>query len=158
MSRADEMIDPEDPGGAHLHSVHVADEQDEATDLPGLELAARGALRALRVRPGVELSVALVTPQAIADLKGRYYGEPAATDVLAFPMDGPGGPVLGDVVICPAVARRQARALGRSPEEELATLVVHGILHLLGREHTSPAQEIEMYREERRILAAVGAP
>lgn len=146
------MSDPEDPGGGP-YPVAVADEQDLPVDAASLRHFAVAALRALGVPESTELSIALVSPEAIADLKGRYYGEAAATDVLSFPMDGPEGPVIGDVVICPAVARRQARGLGRTYEEEMALLLVHGILHLAGRDHATASDEIEMRREERRILA-----
>jgi probable rRNA maturation factor len=64
--------------------------------------------------------------------------------------------VLGDVVLCPAVAEAQARTLGRRIDHELAHLLVHGILHLLGREHGDPLSERAMAREERQILSALG--
>jgi probable rRNA maturation factor len=145
------MSDPEDPGGGP-YSVAVADEQDLPVDAASLRHFAVAALRSLDLPESAELSVALVSPEAIKELKGRFYGEAAVTDVLSFPMDGPEGPMIGDVVICPAVARRQARGLGRTYEEEMALLLVHGILHLAGRDHATPADEIEMRIEERRIL------
>jgi probable rRNA maturation factor len=145
------MSDPEDPGGGP-YVVEVADEQDLPVDAASLRHFAITALGALDIPATSELSIALVSPETIADLKGRYYGEAAPTDVLSFPMDGPEGPVIGDVVICPSVARRQARGLGRTYEEEMALLLVHGILHLAGRDHATPEEEIAMRREERRIL------
>lgn len=150
------MSDPEDPGGGPLrHPVLLADEQDLPVDTAALERVARRALAWLGVPPATELSIGLVTPDAIAQLKARSFGEGAATDVLSFPMDGAGGPVLGDVVICPAVAARQARGLGRSLGDEMALLLVHGILHLLGRDHETPAGELAMRAEEQRVLAGV---
>jgi probable rRNA maturation factor len=146
------MSDPEDPGG-EPYAVAVADEQDLPVDAASLRHFALAALRTLDIPSDAELSIALVSPEAIADLKGRYYGEAVTTDVLSFPMDGPEGPVIGDVVICPAVARRQARGLGRTFQEEMALLLVHGILHLVGRDHATPEDEIAMRNEERRILS-----
>lgn len=145
------MSDPEDPGG-EPYTVWVTDEQDLPVEEAPLRHVATTALRTIGFPPGSELSIALVSPEVIADLKGRYYGEAAATDVLSFPMDGLDGPVIGDVVICAAVARRQARGLGRTFGEEMALLLVHGVLHLAGRDHATPADEVAMRREEQRIL------
>lgn len=144
------MNDPEDPGAAGEHLVEIADEQPLALDLPAIERIASHALSSLQMRG--ELSLALVTAGQIAELKGSYYGEHAATDVLSFPMDGPLGPVIGDVIVCPEVAERQARALGRPLIEEIRQLVVHGILHLSGRDHAEPREEIAMATAERSIL------
>ena len=67
-----------------------------------------------------------------------------ATDVLSFPGErGPEGVHLGDIVICPAVARDQARRLGHSPERELRTLLLHGVLHCLGHDHETDDGEME---------------
>src|ERR671911_26902 len=117
-------------------------------------LAVRDVLSEERVPEEAELSVIFVDEQAITDLNERFLGGSGATDVLAFPMDddvvlggrqpdqggrGPGSPsepgdppiVLGDVVVCPRVAARQARERGLPESDELALLVVHGVLHLL---------------------------
>ena len=144
------MNDPEDPGPAGDYLVEIADEQSTAVDLSVLQRIASHTLTSLRMRG--ELSLALVTPERIADLKGQYYGEQASTDVLSFPMDGPQGPVIGDVIVCPEVAARQARALGRPLMDEIVQLVVHGILHLNGRDHATPQDEIAMAADERAIL------
>src|SRR5918995_30117 len=117
-------------------------------------LAVRDVLSEERVPEEAELSVIFVDEQAITDLNERFLGGSGATDVLAFPMDddvvlggrqpdqggrGPGSPsepgdppvVLGDVVVCPQLAARQARERGLPESDELALLVVHGVLHLL---------------------------
>jgi probable rRNA maturation factor len=91
-------------------------------------------------RLGIErasVGLLIVGPQAMADVNGEHRGKPEPTDVLAFPIDGEGGPgalaawsdagpapELGDIVICPDLA-----------EEPLTTLAVHGLLHLLGHDH-----------------------
>jgi probable rRNA maturation factor len=82
--------------------------------------------------------------------------------VLTFPIDDPADPmpgplVLGDVVLCPAVAAEQARASGHTLTDELALLLVHGILHALGRDHADPAAERAMFDEQARILTAIAA-
>ena len=155
------MSDPEDPGGSPS-TVAVEDEQDVAVDTAALGRAAGRALEALRVPPLAELSVNLVDLARIVELKEQAFGVRAPTDVLAFPIDDPDHPspgplVLGDVVICPAVAERQARALGRAFEDEMLHLLVHGILHLLGRDHDDVTSERAMAGEQRDLLALLEA-
>ncbi len=124
-----------------------------------------------------ELSLVFVDPQTIADLNERFLGGDGPTDVLAFPMDddvppggrqpdqggrGPGTPTdpnegdpptqLGDVVVCPAVARAQAAEHGTSLDDELALLVVHGVLHLLDYDHAEPDEQAIMRRREQELL------
>ncbi len=97
------------------------------------------------------LGVRLVTRREIAELNGRYRGRPVPTDVLSFPGEaGPEGVHLGDIVICPAVARRQARQLGHSAEKELKTLLLHGVLHCLGHDHETDDGEMERLEERLR--------
>jgi probable rRNA maturation factor len=138
-----------------MMAVLVSDEQTAvALDLPRCARLARLALAEERV----------------PDDAG-----PAATDVLAFPIDedalpggrrpdvggrGPGSPpepedppvILGDVVICPTVAARQAPEHDTSFDDELALLVVHGILHLLNYDHAEEREAETMRRRERELL------
>lgn len=157
------MSDPDDPGGSAGSPVILADEQDAVeADAGALVALAEHALLVLEAPTGAELSVTLVDEARIAELKGRYLGRPEPTDVLSFPVDEPGraspGPVvLGEVAICPAFARRQSAGLGRGMDEELALLLVHGILHLLGRDHDEPDAERAMSAEERRVMASFRA-
>ncbi len=96
------------------------------------------------------LAVRLVSRREIAHLNGRYRGRPEPTDVLSFPGEtSPEGRHLGDIVICPAVARAQARLAGHSPEDELKTLLLHGVLHCLGHDHETDDGRME--RLERRL-------
>ena len=150
------MSEQDDPGGAPAR-VQIADEQERPVDTASLERVATRALDEAKVPPGHSLSIALVSVERITDLKGRFYGEPKATDVLSFPMDpidAPAPATLGDVVICVDVAVRQAAGLGRSSQDEIEYLLVHGVLHLVGYDHETPADEVAMAREERRILRA----
>jgi probable rRNA maturation factor len=142
-------------------AVHAADEQDETrvdagrwADLAGRVLDAEG------VPPGAEMTLLFVDEARMAELNALHLGVEGPTDVLSFPIDEVGGgphreapfeatvegqPVLvGDVVVCPAVARRQAAEHDETYEDEVALLVVHGVLHLLGHDHAEP--------EERRIM------
>lgn len=101
--------------------------------------------------PGVDsLGVRLVTRRESAELNGRYRGRERPTDVLSFPGEtSPEGRHLGDIVICPAVARGQARRAGHSPEVELKTLLLHGVLHCLGHDHETDDGSME--RLEQRL-------
>jgi probable rRNA maturation factor len=124
----------------------------------------------------VEMSLMFVDMQTIAELNERFLGATGPTDVLSFPMDeelppsgrqpdqggrGPGSPadigdppaLLGDVVVCPAVAARQAAERGVTSDDELALLIVHGVLHLLDYDHAEPDDAAVMRRREQELLA-----
>jgi probable rRNA maturation factor len=92
----------------------------------------------------------------MASLKEKWLGEPGPTDVLAFPMDDqvPDDEpyVLGDIVICPDVAREQAADVGDKVGDEIDLLLVHGFLHLLGYDHVRPQDARSMRHRERKIL------
>jgi probable rRNA maturation factor len=157
--------------------VFGADEQDSVpVDVLRFVQLAQLVLDAERVPPDAEVSVIFVDEQSIADLNERFLGVVAPTDVLAFPLDddiAPGGRhpddggrgpgalsepsdppiVLGDVVICPAVAARNAEQQGNAVDDELMLLVVHGVLHLLEYDHVEPAETERMQRRERELLA-----
>lgn len=112
------------------------------------------------VQAAAELSLALVDVVEMAELNERYRGIAAATDVLSFPCDDPcpvqsDEPVtLGDVVIAPEVAEKQAHELGHTVEEELNLLVIHGILHLLGYDHESDEDATVMQARQVALLEA----
>jgi probable rRNA maturation factor len=144
-------------------SVEIANESGISVDEASIVSVARFALSAMEVDPLAELSVLLVDPDAMAELHERWMDLPGPTDVMAFPMDEmdgarrPDAPtagptLLGDVVLCPAVAREQARQAGHSLQEELHLLTVHGVLHLLGYHHDEPEEEREMFALQRQIL------
>jgi len=162
-------------------SVFGADEQrDVVVDVPRWVRLAQLVLEAERVPerfgPAAEMSLLFVDEQTIAELNERFLGADGPTDVLAFPMDddvvlggrqpdqggrGPGAPaeageapsLIGDVVVCPRVAAAQAPEHGWTTEEELALLVVHGVLHLLNYDHAEPREHAAMQRRERELLA-----
>lgn len=142
-------------------SVEVNNES--GAPAPEREIAelARSVMDAMRVHPQAELSVLLVDADAMERLHLQWMDEPGPTDVLSFPMDElrpgredtePRPGVLGDVVLCPQVARRQAATAGHSTAEELLLLTTHGILHLLGFDHAEPEEEKEMFALQRKLL------
>jgi rRNA maturation RNase YbeY len=110
--------------------------------------------------PEAQLSVLLVGDRRMRRLNQLYRGRDYPTDVLAFPMreaGGPASPLLGDVVISLPQAIRQAEGDGHSLDHELATLLIHGTLHLLGYDHERGGREAErMRRKERAIMRQVG--
>ena len=110
---------------------------------------------------GAELAILFVDEPAMEQLHIQWMDEPGPTDVLSFPMDElrpgtPGSPtpagLLGDIVVCPSVATRQAAAAGHSAEEEMLLLTTHGILHLLGYDHAEPDEEREMFGLQTELL------
>ena len=91
-----------------------------------------------------ELTVRLTGDRELRRLNRRFLGEDLATDVLSFPSGEPGGSYLGDLALSWPAVTRQAAAAGHSNEVEAALLAVHGLLHLLGWDHATPAEEAEM--------------
>jgi probable rRNA maturation factor len=164
--------------------VFAADEQSErAIDIVRWVKLARDVLDAQGVKEDVEVSLLFVDEASIAELHERFLGTAGPTDVLAFPIDeepelggrspdeggtGPGGGLpsdegdapllLGDVVVCPTVAERNAQEHGVSLDDEVALLVVHGLLHLLGMDHGEDREAESMERRERELLARFYRP
>ncbi len=124
-------------------------------------------LAAEGVAPGAQVGLSFVAPDAMAALNVTHMGADGPTDVLAFPVDGldaagsadPGPPgVVGDVVVCPAVAATNAPGHAGRDEDETALLVVHGALHLLGHDHAEADERARMQARERALLAALHGP
>ena len=135
-------------------NVFVANEQPVAVDEIRLSAVASHTLEVEEVDEEAELSILLVAPDHIRRLNKRFAGDAYATDVLAFPMmeKEEGEYLLGDVVICPAVAARNAEKLGHPLAQELDTLVVHGTLHLLGYDHQGQQDKALMDKKQQEIL------
>lgn len=141
-------------------AVFLTDEQSDPVDAADLVEVARFVLSKQRVPDEMEVALLLVDEDTIAGLNRQHMGKDGPTDVLAFPIDEPGetppGPpaILGDVVLCPAVAASQATERGKSAHDELQLLTVHGILHLLGMDHADPVGEAQMFGLTDELLAA----
>ncbi len=116
-----------------------------------LRHAAQLPLRSGR-RERRSLTIVLLPSKEMARLNWQFLRHRGPTDVLAFP-EGERG-LLGEIAVSPAVARRQARALGIPWKEELARHVVHGCLHLMGYDDHSPQEKKRMWRRQERILAS----
>ena len=134
--------------------VFLANEQELAVDERRLAALARHVLVSEEVDGSAELSVLFVTSDHIKQLNSRFAGENHPTDVLAFPMmeEEDGALLLGDVVVCPAVAEKNASQLGHAVDVELEALVVHGTLHLLGYDHQGEEDKAKM---DQRMIAVL---
>lgn len=144
-----------------MPSIQLTSHRDpEPLDLVAFERLAAFVLVREEVAVEAELSIAVIGIEEMAELNLRYRGIEGPTDVLSFGCDDPclvdsDEPVtLGDVVIAPEVAERQAAEYGHTVEEELNLLLVHGILHLLGYTHDEDEDAEAMQARERRILEA----
>ena len=160
------MADPPSPTGVGTATVVCSDEQDDvAVDASRWSALATAVLAAEGVSG--ELTLTFVDPSEIASLNAEHMGVSGPTDVLAFPLDGAaaggadgggdGAPpaLLGDIVVCPAIAAAAAPEHGGSVDDELALLVVHGVLHVLGHDHSEPFAAASMREHERRLLSAL---
>ncbi len=149
-------------------NIIVSDEQDDPLPLERVLPLAEQVLEAEGVTPDAEVAIVFVDEDAIAGYNERYMGRSGPTDVLSFPVhdaepgtppvpEAPGVPLaLGDVFIAPAVVRRNAERHGVDFVDELALMVVHGLLHLLGWDHQEDEEAERMEAEERKLLAAAG--
>jgi len=138
--------------------VVVADEQgDVAVDVDRWQRLATAVIGDEGSRG--ELTLTFVDGEEMNALNAEHMGVDGPTDVLSFPLDATdaevpdGVPVLlGDVVVCPVVAAEQAPQHAGTLDDELALLVVHGVLHVLGHDHATPAETEVMQARERELL------
>lgn len=142
-------------------SVDLLNETDISVNELELIACARYVMGQMRVHPQADLCITLVDEAAMETLHVQWMDLPGPTDVMSFPMDElrpgregrePQEGVLGDIVLCPTVAARQAAEAGHAPEEELLLLTTHGVLHLLGFDHAEPEDEKEMFELQRQLL------
>lgn len=112
-------------------------------------------------REDAELCLRVVDEAEMRQLNARYRGKDYPTNVLSFRAELPRGvklPLLGDIVLCAGVVRREAKEQRKPERAHWAHMVVHGTLHLLGLDHQRPRQASHMETQERRILGAMGLP
>jgi probable rRNA maturation factor len=149
-------------------SVFLADEQGEAVDLLQLRHLAELVLSEEGYSDETEVTVLLVSDDEMASYNERFLDRAGPTDVLAFPVEelmpgvvpdrDPAGPplVLGDVIVAPAYVSRQAADSEVGFADEMALMVAHGILHLLGYDHIEDDDAEMMERRETELLSLVG--
>ncbi|MEY4262522.1 MAG: hypothetical protein RLY88_230 [Actinomycetota bacterium] len=142
-------------------TIEINNESEISVDEQRVLRLASHALDRLHIHPNAELAIQFVDEATMEHLHIQWMDEPGPTDVLSFPMDElrpgteaeltPAG-LLGDIVVCPAVAIVQAEAAGHEPINEILLLTTHGILHLLGFDHAEPDEEKEMFGLQKSIL------
>ena len=142
-------------------SIDVLNESDFALDEMELVACSRYVMGEMKVHPQADLCIKLVEEPVMEVLHRQWMDLPGPTDVMSFPMDElrpgrdgqePADGVLGDIVLCPSVAGRQAVEAGHATEEELLLLLTHGILHLLGYDHADAETKREMFDLQRTLL------
>ncbi len=140
--------------------VTMNDQDDAVVDIAAWEALARQVLQDEGIGPEAELNLTFVSTDEMTSLNESHMDKVGPTDVLSFPLeDDPlgievvladGQPrLLGDVVICPMVVHAQAP---ESPVDEMALMVVHGVLHILGMDHQVDQEAEEMQAAEQRHL------
>ena len=142
-------------------TTEVINETTTVIDAAEFADLADHVLTSMHVSPAAELNIMFIDPEPMEELHVRWLDLPGPTDVMSFPMDElrPGTPdhetpagTLGDIVICPQVAAKQALQAGHSAVEEMLLLTTHGILHLLGYDHAEPQEKEEMFALQRTLL------
>lgn len=121
-------------------------------------------LSEMDVHPDAEVTISIVDIPTMSELHLRWMDLEGPTDVLSFPMDEltpgmgrpdapePGPAMLGDIILCPEFAEKQAERAGHDLGHELCLLTAHGCLHLLGYDHVEPTQEQEMFALQNELL------
>ena len=142
-------------------SIELSNESAIEVDTLRVQRLATFVRDELKLHPMVDVGIIFVDEAPMEDLHIKWMDEPGPTDVLSFPMDelrpgseevpSPEG-VLGDIVVCPQVAAKQAQVAGHDPINEILLLVTHGMLHLVGFDHATPSEEQEMFSLQRSLL------
>ncbi|MDP6637171.1 MAG: rRNA maturation RNase YbeY [Phycisphaerae bacterium] len=101
-----------------------------------------------------EVDIAIVTSRRIAALNRRYLKHAGATDVLSFSLFDPGSGPIAQIIVCADLAVREARARGIGPQRELMLYIVHGLLHVMGYDDTTPQAAEKMYARQEQLLEA----
>jgi probable rRNA maturation factor len=137
-------------------SIELTNNSSATANENEIQSVAAFALEKMGIHPDSDLSITLVDEEEMENLHIEWMDLPGPTDVLSFPMDelkpfsaakGPG--IIGDIVLCPNFAAKQAKS---TVEAELALLTIHGVLHLLGFDHAEKAEEKEMFELQEKIL------
>ncbi|CAB4732086.1 unannotated protein [freshwater metagenome] len=137
--------------------IEIANNSGVACDEDQIVDVASFALDKMGIHPDSDLSITLVDEDEITKLHVQWMDLPGPTDVLSFPMDelkpfsasdGPG--IVGDIVICPQFAEKQA--IKHSTADEISLLTVHGVLHLLGFDHAEPEEHKVMFALQDKVL------
>nr|WP_314433411.1 rRNA maturation RNase YbeY [uncultured Brevundimonas sp.] len=137
--------------------IEIEVEADDWTGaLPEVNAVVEHAANAALGRIEGDIVVLLTDDAAVRELNGRFRDKDRPTNVLSFPAPESAAPHLGDIVLAYGVCADEAVAQNKTLADHLSHLIVHGVLHLLGRDHEDDAEAEEMEAEEREILAGIG--
>jgi probable rRNA maturation factor len=130
-------------------TIEITNKSGELVPTEGVRDLLQSSLIELKLNPDCEVNLVFVDVAEMTELHIKWMDEGGPTDVLSFPMDMPGDAdeavTLGDIVISPTVAAQQAATAGHSADHEIFILAAHGLLHILGYDHASAADEKVMF-------------
>ena len=141
--------------------IEVDNSSDFSIDEVNVKIYITQMLKFLKVNTKSNVSVLFVNEDEMTKQHVRWMNEPGPTDVMSFPMDDillqdfklrKKQAILGDIIICPAVALKDSKEQGLNPAYHLVFLLAHGILHLLGQDHQEDSQRIVMQKREQGIM------
>ena len=139
-------------------TIEITNKSGELVPTESVRTLLQNSLVELKLNPECEVNLVFVDVAEMTELHIKWMDEGGPTDVLSFPMDemkpfsaskGPG--IIGDIVICPQFAAKQA--VSHSAEEEISLLTVHGVLHLLGFDHAEEEEHKVMFGLQEKTLA-----
>jgi len=157
----------DDRGSNYLITVQIDEQYEDRLDADGLHRLALGVLQAERVPGPLELGVLVTNDREVLTLNRQYLGHDYETDVLSFSMNDAGQPegeighfvtpserppYLGDIAISYDRAAEQAPEYGHSAESEVALLLIHGLLHLLGYDDAAEPERERMHARQLELL------
>ena len=143
-----------------LVEIQLIDSSVETPDAEQIRSWVSAVFTILKRSP-LALTVRVVGEEEMAKLNGRYRGRKQPTNVLSFPFDdlpGVSSGILGDILVCPAVLRREVADSTTSLDAHWAHMVIHGVLHLCGYDHQSDRDATVMEGLERDVLKVLGLP
>ncbi len=137
-------------------TIEITNKSGELVPTESVRDLLQNALVELKLHPDCELNLVFVDIEEMTELHIKWMDEGGPTDVLSFPMDMPEpgneAVTLGDIVIAPAVAAQQAATAGHSIDHEIFILAAHGLLHILGYDHATPAEEKAMFTLQENLV------
>ena len=137
-------------------TIEITNKSGELVPTEGVRDLLQNALIELKLNPDCELNLVFVDIEEMTELHIKWMDEGGPTDVLSFPMDMPEpgneAVTLGDIVIAPVVAAQQAATAGHSIDHEIFILAAHGLLHILGYDHATPAEEKAMFTLQENLV------
>lgn len=137
-------------------TIEVTNTSGQLVPSDGITSLLTFAMRELKLNIECDLNVGFIEDEYMTELHIKWMDEPGSTDVLSFPMDMPekeGDVVtLGDIMISPVFAAAQAKIAGHSSAHEIYILATHGLLHIIGYDHTEPEDEREMFALQEQLV------